>query len=135
MQKKLEYKRKIFGYECDIYGHLNNANYLHLYEEARADALEQMKMPVRKLSEIGYHIYLTEIELKFLKGLPLESTVIIKSFIQSSNRLQAAWKQEMYNEENELCNWAIVKGVFVKNGKPARLSKELFDFFEHAKIV
>ena len=70
----LEYKRKIFGYECDIYGHLNNANYLHLYEEARADALEQMGLAVRELNKSGYHIYLTSIELTFKRGIPLEET-------------------------------------------------------------
>jgi len=74
MRQILEYKRKIFGYECDIYGHLNNANYLHLLEEARADALEQMQLPVRKLAEMGFHIYLTNIELSFIKGLPLKAS-------------------------------------------------------------
>ena len=95
MRQILEYKRKIFGYECDIYGHLNNANYLHLLEEARADALEQMQLPVRKLAEMGFHIYLTNIELSFIKGLPLESIVTIKSYIESGDRLQFTWKQEM----------------------------------------
>ncbi len=129
----MEYKRKIFGYECDIYGHLNNANYLHLYEEARADALEQMKMPVRKFAEFGYHIYITNIELKFIIGLPLESKVIIKSEIESSNRLQSTWIQEIYNEAGQLCNRAIVKGAFVKDGKPTRLTKELFEIFKADK--
>jgi len=126
----MEYKRKIFGYECDIYGHLNNANYLHLYEEARADALEQMNMPVRKFAEIGYHIYITNIELKFILELPLESKVTIKSDIESSSRLQSTWIQEIYNEAGQLCNRAIVKGAFVKDGKPTRLTKELFEIFK-----
>ncbi|MDO9578647.1 MAG: thioesterase family protein [Candidatus Cloacimonadales bacterium] len=126
----MEYKRKIFGYECDIYGHLNNANYLHLFEEARADALEQMNMPVRKFVEFGYHIYITNIELSFIKGLPLESKVTIQSYIESSNRLQSTWIQEIYNEAGEICSRAVVKGAFVKDGKPTRLSKELFAIFK-----
>ena len=125
----LEYKRKIFGYECDIYGHLNNANYLHLYEEARADALEQMNMPIRKLADLGFHIYLTNIEINFVKGLPLESTITIKSRIDSMNRLTSIWIQEIYNAQEELCNTAIVKGAFVKDGKPIRLPKEIFEQF------
>ncbi|MBC8416544.1 MAG: acyl-CoA thioesterase [Candidatus Cloacimonetes bacterium] len=125
----LEYKRKIFGYECDIYGHLNNANYLHLYEEARADTLEQMNMPIRKLADLGFHIYLTNIEINFVKGLPLESTITIKSRIDSMNRLTSIWIQEIYNAQEELCNTAIVKGAFVKYGKPIRLPKEIFEQF------
>ena len=126
----LEYKRKIFGYECDIYGHLNNANYLHLYEEARADALEQMKLPIVKLADIGFHIYLTNIEINFIKGLPLESTITIKSRINSMNRLTSTWIQEIYNTKEELCNTAIVKGVFIKDGNPIRLPKDLFEQFK-----
>lgn len=125
----LEYKRKIFGYECDIYGHLNNANYLHLYEEARADTLEQMNMPIRKLADLGFHIYLTNIEINFVKGIPLESTITIKSRIDSMNRLTSIWIQEIYNTQEELCNTAIVKGAFVKDGKPIRLPKEIFEQF------
>ncbi len=130
MQKKLEYKRKIFGYECDVYGHLNNANYLHIYEEARADALEQMNLPIRNLAELGYHIYLTNIELEFIRGLPLESVVKIQSWTEKANRLTAVWIQEIFNEDNEICNRAIVKGAFVKDGKPTRVSRELFSYFE-----
>ena len=129
----MEYKRRIFGYECDIYGHLNNANYLHLYEEARADALEQMDMPIRKLNDMDYHIYITNIELSFKKGIPLEETVTIRSIIKSMNRVSTIWEQKIYNCKNELCNTAFVKGVFVKNGKPIRLPKEIYKQFNKFK--
>jgi len=126
----MNYKRRIWGYECDVYGHLNNANYLHLYEEARADALEQMNIPVRDLAKMGFHIYIVNIELSFKKGLPLENVVTIRSHIEKANRLASTWVQEIYDDNGELCNRAIVKGAFVKNGKPARISKELFKHFE-----
>jgi YbgC/YbaW family acyl-CoA thioester hydrolase len=123
------YKRRIFGYECDIYGHLNNANYLHLYEEARADALEQMRIPIRKFKEMGINVYLTRIELDFIKAVNLEEKVVIKTSIVEMNRLRTIWQQKIYNEKNELCNSATVIGVFVKEGKPTRISKELYLHF------
>ncbi len=125
----MEYKRRIWGYECDIYGHLNNANYLHLYEEARANALEQMKLPVRDLAKAGFHIYITNIEIQFKKGLPLESVVTIKSRIDKANRLTSIWLQEIFDDSGDLCSTAIVKGAFVKEGKPTRISKELAEIF------
>ena len=131
----MEYKRRIFGYECDIYGHLNNANYLHLYEEARADALEQMGLAVRELNKSGLHIYLTSIELTFKKGITLEEIVTIKSSIKEMNRVSTIWEQKIYNSKNELCNTAIVKGVFVKNGKPVRLPKEIYKQFNKFKKI
>lgn len=122
----MKYNRKIFGYECDIYGHLNNANYLHLYEEARAEALEEMDMSIGKLSEEGVHIYLSEINLTFKIGLPVGEKVIIDSRMIKATRATSIWKQEIFNSDGKLCNTAIVHGVFIKNGKPFRISKELF---------
>ena len=125
----MEYKRKIFGFECDIYGHLNNAKYLQIYEEARADALEQMEMPIRKLRELGISIYLTRIIMDFKKGIQLEEIIKIESSVIELNKISSLWKHEIFNSENQLCNTAIVKGVFVKDGKPSRLSKEIYEHF------
>ena len=129
----MKYNRKIFGYECDIYGHLNNANYLHLYEEARADALEDMDMSVGKLSEEGIHIYLSEINLTFKIGLPVGEKVVIDTRMIKATRATSIWKQEIFNNAGELCNIAIIRGVFVRNGKPFRISKELFE--EYKKYI
>ena len=126
----MKYNRKIFGYECDIYGHLNNANYLHLYEEARADALEEMDMSVGKLSEEGVHIYLSEINLTFKIGLPVGEKVIIDSRMIKATRATSIWKQEIFNSDGKLCNTAIVHGVFIKDGKPFRISKKLFEDYK-----
>ena len=123
----MKYTRKIFGYECDIYGHLNNANYLHLFEEARSEILENSSLPIKELMEKGYHIYITRIELDFVKAVNLGETVTITSVVDSMNRLKGVWKQEILNNNDEVCSRALVIGVFIKNGKPARLSKELFD--------
>ena len=129
----MKYNRKIFGYECDIYGHLNNANYLHLYEEARADALEEMDMSVGKLSEDGVHIYLSEINLNFKIGLPVGEKVVIDTRMIKATRATSIWKQEIFNNAGELCNIAVIRGVFIKDGKPFRISKELFE--EYKKYI
>lgn len=126
----MEYNRKIFGYECDIYGHLNNANYLHLYEEARAEALEEMDMSIEKLSEEGVHIYLSEINLTFKIGLPVGEKVIISTRMIKATRATSIWKQEIFNSAGDLCNTAIIRGAFIKDGKPFRISRELFEDYK-----
>lgn len=122
----MEYKRKIFGYECDVYGHLNNANYLHLYEEARANALDLVGMSVEELNKNGLQIYVTEIQLKYIKGLPIGENVIVKSNIIKSTRATFIWEQKIIDSTETICNIAMIKGAFIKNGKPTRLSKEIF---------
>jgi YbgC/YbaW family acyl-CoA thioester hydrolase len=122
----MRYTRKIFGYECDIYGHLNNANYLHILEEARAEALEQMNTPIRWLKEQGLAIYVTRIELDYLRGIPLETQVTVHTSWVKASRVRSVWMQEVVDETGNVCAKAIVHGAFIKDGKPARISPELY---------
>ncbi|MCD6180892.1 MAG: acyl-CoA thioesterase [Candidatus Cloacimonetes bacterium] len=126
----MEYSRKVFGYECDIYGHVNNANYLHILEEARAEALSQMETPIRWLNEQGVAIYVTRVELDYLRGIPLDSTVTVKTSWLKASRLRSVWKQEMYIEDGTLCAVAVVHGAFIKAGKPTRISPELYAHYQ-----
>ncbi|MCF7918582.1 MAG: acyl-CoA thioesterase [Candidatus Cloacimonetes bacterium] len=123
------YRRRVFGYECDIYGHLNNANYLHLYEEARSVFLEDIDLPVRKLMSMGIAIYVTKVNLEFIKGILLESEVVIKSWVVSGSRLRGLWQQEMFVAD-ELCSRITIEGVYASNGKPRRLPPEVWVVFE-----
>lgn len=126
----MQYTRKIFGYECDLYGHLNNANYLHLYEEARAVALQDIGLSVNKLSSLNWHIYVTRVELDFIKGLALEEVATVESTVEKISRVSSLWRQEIYDSTGALCNRAMVKAVFIKDGKPCRLDKNLYQKFQ-----
>ncbi|MFC1887703.1 acyl-CoA thioesterase [Candidatus Cloacimonadota bacterium] len=133
-----EHKRKIYGYMCDIYGHLNNSSYLQIYEEARSEALIEMGFPISKLIELDIQIYLTRVELVYKKGIANDEVITVKTAIAKMNRLKAVWKQDIFDSQGELCNTAIVDGVFIKNGKPARIDKEIYQIFENfyeAKII
>lgn len=129
----MKYKRKIYGYECDIYGHLNNASYLHLYEEARSEALEEMHFPLQKFIEQNIHIYIIRIEIDFQKSISLGEEVTITTRITDMNRLWGIWFQEIHNSRGECCNQARVKGVFTKNGKPFRLERQVAKQIEGCK--
>ncbi|MBN1949274.1 MAG: acyl-CoA thioesterase [Candidatus Cloacimonetes bacterium] len=122
----LIYKRKIYGFQCDIYGHLNNSYYLQIYEEARADALTSIGFPVKRLIELGIHIYLVRVEIDFIRGIPLEEDITVRSRIEKMDRLSGLWRQEIFDSRENLCNTALTRGVFVRNGKPARLNKETY---------
>jgi len=124
-----EYSRKIFGYECDIYGHLNNSVYQNIYEEARAMALDEMQLPLKDLNDLGIQIFLKRIEIDFIKGIPLGTEIIIRSRIIEFSRVKSIWKQEIYHQKGTLMSKAIVTGVFIKEGKPYRIDKDLEDRF------
>ena len=125
-----EFNKKIYGFECDVYGHLNNANYLQVYEAARAEALVGMDLPIAKLLELGYMIFLIKIEIEYKKAVQLEDTVKVFTSIVEHNRMKAIWKQEIFDSKGNLCNTAIVTGVYTTDGKPTRIDKNTCEHFD-----
>ncbi|HOD17769.1 MAG TPA: thioesterase family protein [Candidatus Cloacimonadota bacterium] len=123
------FRKRIYGYECDIYGHLNNADYLPILEAARSEAMQEMGVSIKKMLEANWQIYVLHFELDYLKALKLEEVIEVHSRILSVNKLKSEWMQEIYNAEGELCFTAKMTAVFAHNGKPARLLPEFFEVF------
>lgn len=120
-----EFKRKIYGYECDVYGHLNNSNYLQLLEAGRAEALNEMGIPVAKLLEWGISIFVTNIDISYIRPLKIEHVARVVTKTSKITRVKGIWEQEIYNHDNTLCTRAIVTGVFTSKSKPLRIPKDL----------
>jgi YbgC/YbaW family acyl-CoA thioester hydrolase len=123
------YTKRIYGYECDIYGHLNNANYLPILEAARSEALQVIEMPIQKLLELDWLMLVRKVEMEFLKSVELEDMIEVRSQIVEMNKLRSTWHQEIYNSKGELCFTARLGIVHVHEGKPARVPDEIFSHF------
>ena len=87
-----DFKRKIYGYECDIYGHLNNSNYLQLLEAARAEALIAMELPVPKLLEYGIAIFVSRIEIDYIKPLEIEEVATVRTKTGKITKVKGIWE-------------------------------------------
>ena len=123
------FKKRIYGYECDIYGHLNNANYLPILEAARSEALQEMGMPIQKLLDLHWHLYVYRFEMDYIKALQLEEIIEVRSIVLTLNKVKSTWQQEIYDSKGELCFRSIMTAVFAHQGKPARLIPEIYDVF------
>jgi len=125
-----KFNKKIYGFECDVYGHLNNSNYLQLLEAGRAEALIEMNIPVAYLAELGISIFINRIEIDYIKPLQLEQIATVTTETTAISKVKGTWLQHIYNHNGELCTKAVVTGVFTKKGKPARMDKELLETFK-----
>lgn len=123
------YSRRIYGYECDLYGHLNNANYLHLLEAARSEALVVVGMPVERLLKLNWHVYILKTEQEYFKPAMLDDVVEVRSEIIAMNKLRSTWKHEVYDSAGDLCFRGFVYIVHVFEGKPARVPDEIWAHF------
>lgn len=123
------YKRKIFGYECDLYGHLNNAKYLNICEEARSDALEQTDYSVNDLYELGIYMFVRNANIQFIKSIPVGSEITIRSKVVKYTRLRSIWEQKLIDAQNEVCSIITIDVIFTKDNKPKRLPKNVYKNF------
>lgn len=55
------------SYECDHYGHVNNANYLHYLEYARCEFLKEAGFPYYEAVAEGYGLYVARVEIDYKK--------------------------------------------------------------------
>ncbi|MCK9310011.1 MAG: acyl-CoA thioesterase [Candidatus Cloacimonetes bacterium] len=124
------FKKRIYGFECDIYGHLNNANYLQLLEAARSEASIDMNLPISKLKERNIQLFVYRFEIDYLKAVDIDEIATVKSYFFEINRIKGKWQQEVYNQKGEICLRAVLTAVFASDGKAARLPMDVFEQYK-----
>ena len=53
------------SYECDSYGHVNNAVYLHYLEYARHQYLRDIGVSIPELREFGYGLLVAKVSIEY----------------------------------------------------------------------
>ena len=67
-------------YECDSYGHVNNANYLNYLEYGRQEFLKDVGFDYHASLAAGYGIYVARIEIDYKKPALYDDKLTIKSW-------------------------------------------------------
>lgn len=119
-------ENRIFTYEIiikehhlDTFGHVNNATYLQLYEEARWELITENGYGLQKVKETGLGPIILEINIRFLKEIRLREVVKIHSQTTNYDSKIGTIKQWMVDSKGNVCSEATFKfGLFdTKNRK------------------
>jgi thioesterase-3 len=128
---------KIRGYHCDSYGHVNNARYLELLEEARWEflepALEEKFFESRNLLFI-----VVNINISYKKSLLPDQDVIINITNVVYNNKSMIVTQLIKDVKTEaICSSADVTFVLLnsKTGKPETISEEIINKFNELEAL
>lgn len=110
---------KIFSYPLiikesylDTFGHVNNAAYLMLFEEARWDLLTKNGYGLHKIQALGQGPTILEIKLNFFKELRLRDEIIIETQIVSYEKKIGKLVQKMIRKGEVCCQVEIIVGFF-----------------------
>jgi len=124
---------KVRTYECDSYGHVNNAVFLNYCEIARVELLEKMGFDLSRLMKAGFFLVLVKIEIEYKKPAYANDMLEVSVDWIARGKSSATFKQEIINlEQNELIARAKVIWVCTDaKGKPVSVPDELLNGYKN----
>lgn len=96
----------------DLYGHVNNATYLTLFEDARWDLINSNGYGFVKILETGLGPVVLEVTVRYLKELRLREEIVIETCIVSYERKVGKMVQKMMRGKEVCCEALFTFGLF-----------------------
>ncbi len=97
----------------DSFGHMNNARYLELFEQARWDLITERGFGIDVMRERQMGPTILGVEMKFLKELAPRETVVIRTELASYERKVGKIRQVMVKANGEVaCEAIFTFGLF-----------------------
>ncbi len=126
MDPVFTYRMKVRDYECDVQGHVNNANYQHYFEVTRHELLEKVGLNFHELHLQGIDAVVSRVEIRY--KVPL---VGMDEFNCTVHRIERAGVKYIFHQkiirlsDNTVCAKAKIEVVNLVNGKLSQ--PEVFD--------
>jgi acyl-CoA thioester hydrolase len=111
-------------YECDSYGHVNNANYLNYLEVARYEFLKAVNFDYPAMIRAGYGVYVARIEIDYKKSATADDMLLIKSWPVKKGAVSGIIAQEIWRGEDLLVEAKVTWAFVDSRGMPVKIPKE-----------
>ncbi|MBF0297099.1 MAG: acyl-CoA thioesterase [Oligoflexia bacterium] len=106
--EKFKYHTKILEKHLDILGHVNNATYIQLFEEARWDFITERGFGSDEVIRRKIGPIIIETEVKYRRELKNRENILIESFVvELMDRLRFKLKQIIYTENGKVATEAV----------------------------
>ncbi|HVY37864.1 MAG TPA: acyl-CoA thioesterase [Polyangia bacterium] len=113
-----EYPVLIREQHLDTFGHVNNARYLDLFEEARWDLVTRNGYGLDEVMRRRVGPVILEVALKFQRELRNRQALVIKSWLDAYEGKVARMTQQMVDDQGRSCCQAqFVFGLFDLNAR------------------
>lgn len=107
-----EFKTLIRESHVDALGHMNNATYLQLFEEARWDIITERGYGFKEVVSLQQGPIILDVSLRFMNEVHLREEIRITSEMIEQNRKVGKMKQVMYKENGAPAAEAIFTVAF-----------------------
>lgn len=107
------YELFIHERHLDTFGHMNNAQYLDLLEEARWDLITKNGYGLEVIRERQAGPTILEINLRFMREIKNRERITVESYSEPYSGKICKFHQQMRNEKGEVaCEATFVVGLF-----------------------
>lgn len=108
-----EFKVIVRESHVDSYGHLNNANYLVLYEDARWELLNSRGSGFNHIHKVKQGPVMLEVNIKFMKEIRLREEITIKTKMIEYKGKIGKLQQQMIKSDGTVASEALFSiGIF-----------------------
>jgi acyl-CoA thioester hydrolase len=111
-------------YECDSYGHVNNANYLNYLEFARYEFLKDIGFDYPAMLKAGYGVYVARIEIDYKRPAVVDDVLEIRSWSLKKGAVSGVIAQEIRRGEDLLTTARVTWAMVDSRGVPTKLPRE-----------
>jgi len=87
----------------DTFGHVNNARYLEIFEQARWDLITDNGFGLEHIRSSGTGPVILEVSLRFLRELKNRDRVLVRSFVDSYEGKIGHMTQLLVNDAAQIC--------------------------------
>ena len=114
-------KLTVRTYECDSYGHVNNANYLNYLEYARCEFLRDAGFDYPGMIKAGYGIYVARVEIDYKMPAMADDEITIKSWPVKKGAVSGTIAQEIMRGDDLLAAAKVTWAFVDSNGTPVKI--------------
>jgi acyl-CoA thioester hydrolase len=122
---KTQVRFRVRSYECDTYGHVNNAVYLHYLEYARWEFLKDIGFDYDAMIKAGFAVYIAHVEIDYKKSAWPDEELLIETIPVKKGAVSGVFRQIITRGDDEIVlaevTWAFVNSG---TGKPSKPPKE-----------
>ncbi len=116
---------KVRTYECDSYGHVNNAVYLNYLEYGRMDYLNQICFDYDGMLKSGFYLYVSHVDIYYKASAFFNDNLRVESCPVKLGAVSGTIHQRILKDDGTVCAEADVTWASVHtDGRPSRIPQE-----------
>jgi acyl-CoA thioester hydrolase len=112
---------QVRSYECDSYGHVNNANYLNFLEFGRYEFLKTIGFDYPSAIKAGYGVYVARIEIDYKKPAFTDDVLVIQSWPVKKGAVSGTIAQRIVRGDDVIVEARVTWAFVDSTGVPVKI--------------